>query len=149
MSNILIQMNEHIEYALLVGVTPIAKAGWYSGLNNITVGHVILAWSNSHSDTCTTQSWLFLLACWCSRKLKSLSWSDWKKWACHSQWISQFTLLCSLNWIQRPLKSITIPILLVVVSASTPSINYVCLCRRWDHGLLDLDRFAIDDHFCS
>ena len=59
MSKILIQMNEHIEYALLVGVTPIAKAGWYSGLNNITVSRVILAWCsppNSHSDTCTTQS---------------------------------------------------------------------------------------------
>jgi len=42
-SNIFIQENEHIEYALLAGVTPTAKAGWYSGLNNIQVSCAMLA----------------------------------------------------------------------------------------------------------
>ena len=44
-SNILIQGNKHIAYALLAGVTPTVKAGWDSGLNNINVSHVMLACS--------------------------------------------------------------------------------------------------------
>jgi hypothetical protein len=42
-SNVLIQTNEHIAYGLLAGVTPTAKAGWYSGLNNIQVSCMMLA----------------------------------------------------------------------------------------------------------
>ncbi len=42
-SNILIQSNTNLEYALLAGVTPVAKAGWYSGLNNIEVCCFMLA----------------------------------------------------------------------------------------------------------
>jgi hypothetical protein len=43
-SNILIQSNEYLEYAVLVGVTPTVKAGgWYSGLNNIKVSRSTLA----------------------------------------------------------------------------------------------------------
>lgn len=32
-----IQSNSNVEYAVLVGITPVAKAGWYSGLNNLDV----------------------------------------------------------------------------------------------------------------
>ncbi|KAK2459529.1 hypothetical protein APHAL10511_008453 [Amanita phalloides] len=32
---ILLKLNESLEYAVLVGVTPTAKSGWYSGLNNL------------------------------------------------------------------------------------------------------------------
>jgi hypothetical protein len=42
-SNILIQSNANLEYALLAGVTPVPKAGWYSGLNNIEVCCFMLA----------------------------------------------------------------------------------------------------------
>jgi hypothetical protein len=35
--NILIQSNQSLQYAVLVGVTPTSKSGWYSGLNNIEV----------------------------------------------------------------------------------------------------------------
>ena len=42
-SNVLIQTNEHIAYGLLAGVTPTAKAGWFSGLNNIQVSRAMLA----------------------------------------------------------------------------------------------------------
>jgi hypothetical protein len=31
----LLKTNDDIEYAILAGVTPAAKAGWYSGLNNL------------------------------------------------------------------------------------------------------------------
>ena len=39
MSNVLIQSNESLEYGILAGVTPVVKAGWYSGLNNVQVCH--------------------------------------------------------------------------------------------------------------
>ncbi|KIL58829.1 hypothetical protein M378DRAFT_170096 [Amanita muscaria Koide BX008] len=33
----LLKTNESLEYAVLAGVTPVAKSGWYSGLNNIQI----------------------------------------------------------------------------------------------------------------
>ena len=39
----LIQSNEDIAYALLAGITPVAKSGWYSGLNNLEVCCFVLA----------------------------------------------------------------------------------------------------------
>jgi hypothetical protein len=41
-------MNDNIEYAVLAGVTPAVKAGWYSGLKNIEVSCFTLA---RHSTT--------------------------------------------------------------------------------------------------
>jgi hypothetical protein len=40
---LLIQTNTNLEYAILAGVTPTAKVGWYSGLNNIEVPCFTLA----------------------------------------------------------------------------------------------------------
>lgn len=39
----LIQSNANLEYALLSGVTPVAKTGWFSGLNNLEVCCFMLA----------------------------------------------------------------------------------------------------------
>jgi hypothetical protein len=39
----LIQTNPNLEYAILAGVTPTTKVGWYSGLNNIEVRRFMLA----------------------------------------------------------------------------------------------------------
>ncbi len=36
-NNKLIQSNDSLQYAVLVGITPTATSGWYSGLNNIQV----------------------------------------------------------------------------------------------------------------
>ena len=40
---LLVQTNPYLEYAILAGVTPTAKVGWYSGLNNIEVRRFTLA----------------------------------------------------------------------------------------------------------
>jgi hypothetical protein len=36
-NNKFIQSNVYLGYAVLAGVTPTAKSGWYSGLNNLEV----------------------------------------------------------------------------------------------------------------
>jgi len=39
----LLKSNRNLQYAVLVGVTPAAKTGWYSGVNNLTARRFNLA----------------------------------------------------------------------------------------------------------
>ena len=55
----LIQSNERLEYVILAGVTPVTKAGWYSGLNNVQVLFGIRPYKGVQEHSCIAEHTVF------------------------------------------------------------------------------------------